>query len=92
MQFSNFAESQPHVQPIQRNVQRNEQPPQQSAAREEWLSPKKVAERAGIHVQTLRRYIREGHIPYHQLAPGMSIRIEWNAFVAALKKIPNSLP
>src|SRR5262249_11735932 len=53
---------------------------------EEWLSPKQVAERAGVHVATVRRYLRAGLIPYHQLGRGKGIRIQWGAYLVATQR------
>ena len=71
----------------EQNIQHAEQLAQQPAAQpEEWVSLQETARRAGLHVQTLRRYVREGFIPYNQPRRGCAIRIEWNAFQSALAK------
>lgn len=74
------------VESIEKKVQSIEQPAPQTPAPEEWLSPKAVAARAGINVKTVRRYMVDGLVPYHQIAPGKSVRIEWSAFLAATRK------
>ena len=90
MLFLNFAEAQPHVQPIEKKVESIEQPAPQATAPEEWLSPKAVAARASIHPQTVRRYMQDGIVPYRQAAKGKAIRIEWNAFLAVTAITPNT--
>lgn len=34
------------------------------------LTPGDVAEILGVHIDTVRRYIREGHIPGHRMGSG----------------------
>jgi len=70
----------------------NRQPTQESAMHAEWLTLQQVGERSGYCVETLRRYIRKGLIPYQQAEKGCAIRIEWNAFQAALAKLREKTP
>ena len=60
---------------------------QQVTFPEEWLSLKEISHRANLHVQTIRRYIREGLIPYNQPRKGCAIRIEWTAFQKAFTNV-----
>lgn len=47
----------------------------QEDAAGEYLSPEQAAEKLGIHVQTLRAYVRSGKLPAMRLAGERSIRI-----------------
>lgn len=33
-----------------------------------WLTPKQVAEKVGVHTETVRRWIRAGNLPVHMLS------------------------
>lgn len=57
-------------------------PPAKKKARE-YLSPEEAAEELGIHVQTMRAYVRSGRVPAFRLAGERAIRI----LRADLKKV-----
>ena len=59
----------------------------QPTGKEEWLTLKETAQRAGLHVETLRRYMRQGLIPYNQPRKHCAVRIPWKDFQAALKRL-----
>ena len=54
--------------------------------RSEYLSPEDAAAELGIHVQTVRTYVRSGKLPAMRLAGERAIRIQedctncWNRF------------
>jgi excisionase family DNA binding protein len=45
------------------------------AAQREFLTPEEAAEALGIHVQTMRAYVRSGRIPAYRVAGERAIRI-----------------
>jgi excisionase family DNA binding protein len=47
----------------------------QAEVARDYLSPEEAAETLGIHVQTLRAYVRSGKLPAHRLAGERAIRI-----------------
>jgi excisionase family DNA binding protein len=47
----------------------------QTEVARDYLSPEEAAEALGIHVQTLRAYVRSGKLPAHRLAGERAIRI-----------------
>jgi len=53
----------------------------------EYLSPEEAAEVLGIHVQTLRAYIRSGKLPAHRLAGERAIRIRRKDLEAVLEPL-----
>jgi excisionase family DNA binding protein len=57
-------------------------PPAKKKARE-YLSPEEAAEELGVHVQTMRAYVRSGRVPAFRLAGERAIRI----LRADLKKV-----
>jgi len=49
--------------------------PSLTGAVHDYLSPEEAAEALGVHVQTLRAYVRSGKLPAHRLAGERAIRI-----------------
>lgn len=54
--------------------EREQQPSSRRVVRD-YLTPEDAAEELGVHVQTLRAYVRSGKLPAHRLAGERAIRI-----------------
>jgi excisionase family DNA binding protein len=58
----------------------------------EYLTPEEAAEAIGIHVQTLRGYVRSGKLPALRLAGERAIRIRRKDLEAVLEPlVPQSM-
>lgn len=53
----------------------------------EYLTPEEAAEVLGVHVQTLRAYVRSGKLPAHRLAGERAIRIRRKDLEAVLERV-----
>jgi excisionase family DNA binding protein len=53
----------------------------------DYLTPEEAAEALGIHVQTLRGYVRSGKLPAHRLAGERAIRIRRSDLEAVLEPL-----
>jgi len=53
----------------------------------EYLNPEEAAEVLGVHVQTLRAYVRSGKLPAHRLAGERAIRIRRKDLEAVLERV-----
>jgi len=51
------------------------------------LTCEEVACRLGVHVSTVRAWIRDGRVPAYRLGQRFT-RIDWNAVLAALSEQP----
>lgn len=60
---------------LARNTAGSKETARPADAAGEYLSPEQAAEKLGIHVQTLRAYVRSGKLPAMRLAGERSIRI-----------------
>jgi excisionase family DNA binding protein len=66
--------------------------PQENQAPRDFLTPEEAAEALGIHVQTLRGYVRSGKLPALRLAGERAIRIRRADLEAVLEPlVPTSL-
>jgi excisionase family DNA binding protein len=57
----------------------------------ELLTLEQAAERLGIHVCTLRAWVREGRVPAYRLGRRF-VRVDWVTLLAALQAASEDLP
>ena len=52
------------------NLQRQIQPGHEELEREEWLSPRQIADELNMHIGTIYRFIQAGQLPVYDLTVG----------------------
>jgi excisionase family DNA binding protein len=75
---------------VERFAHGETRPPRQSPGRERLLSPEEVAEYLGVHVQTVRAWIRGGKLPARRLAGQRALRIRESDLEAVLEPVDST--
>jgi excisionase family DNA binding protein len=66
--------------------------PAASSAAREFLTPEEAAEALGIHVQTLRAYVRSGKLPALRVAGERSLRVRRSDLEKVLEPLVSEKP
>lgn len=72
---------------VERYARGEQSAPRNRSGPERLYTPEEVAEYAGVHVQTVRIWIRSGRLPAHKLAGQRALRIKESDLAAILEPV-----